>query len=174
MGMIDLGIGTQIIPTEELAETLGLPTSSVEALCRAGKLNLLKKDGHWWVGLWQFRLLLTAMIGFHGETWDFDADPPKVPRMDTEGLKVALGHLCLARQAQKASILEDMPKMLQRAAERWQWALQGAPTALVAKVDAAIEQEGLRSASEHAFAEELRRKEQRRDPEGRQEPGDDL
>jgi hypothetical protein len=154
MGMIDLGIGTQIIPTEDLANTLGMSTRSLEALCRAGKLNLIKKDGRWWVGLWQFRLLMTAMIGFHGETWDLDADPPETYRMNEQGLKEALGHLCLARSAHKGTILQDIPPMLERAAKRWNWALSGSPKALVEQVDAAIEKEGLRGATEYAFSKQ--------------------
>lgn len=130
MDVIDFGIGTQAVPLDDLAEILGVPPTALRAFLKESGLNLITLRRRTYVGLWQFRLLLTHLMGFHGKHYDLDrilggdlaADP--IPRMNHERLREAMGHLIIAHQAQKGSILTEVPKALDRVVRAWSVGLE--------------------------------------------------
>lgn len=147
MSVIDLGIGTQIIPLYELADTLGMEESKLALLCRSSGLNLIKHKNGWWVGMWQFRLLMTHLLGFNGQVLNWDDEKPTVQRMLPEDLRIALGQLLTAKQVHKGTMLTELPRLQKRAASRWSYALQGVQKAMTEDAMQALEEKGLTNAT---------------------------
>ncbi len=147
MSVIDMGIGTQIIPLYELSDTLGIQESKLALLCRSAGLNLIKHKGGWWVGMWQFRLFMTHILGFNGEVLNLDDEKPTVPRMTPDDLRVALGQLLTAKQVQKGTMFADLPKLQERAAARWAYALEGVQKAMTEQAVDALVERGLLDAT---------------------------
>ena len=150
MATLDLGIGTQIIPVYELSDILEMEESQLVTICKAGGLNLIKKGDTHWVGMWQFRLFMTHLLGFGGKVWNFNDDDPSIPRVTPDDIRVALSHLVIAKSVQKGELVQSLPKLQERAARRWASALDIVPKALTEKAMSALEAKGLLDAARHA------------------------
>jgi hypothetical protein len=156
MPTIDFGIGNQIIPLYELADIMEVEEKHLATICTAGGLNLIKMNGCLWVGMWQFRLFMAHILGFQGKVLNFDQPEDTISKVTPQDLRIALGHLVLARSVHKGELMSGVSRMQEKAAQRWAWALENVPRAMASEALDALEQKGLLDAAQHATSKRAR------------------